>query len=487
MKCIKCKERSDIKFQNPFVIVICGASGDLARKKVIPAVFSLYCQGCLPDDFIIAGFGRSDLNDKSFRELIVQNLTCRYTPEHSCSERMQEFLARCYYVQGFYNSPDSFLDLYMRLKELTASSVQNIIFYLAVTPDVYVDISRSLAAAGLNTCSPADREPWMRIVVEKPFGYDRASSDKLAEALSLVFSEDQIFRIDHYLGKEVVQDLMVLRFANTVLEPIWNRHYVSSVDIIWKEKAGIEARGSYFDNYGIIRDVIQNHLLQLVALIGMEEPASIAASDVNRAKIALLKAIAPVQIEDVILGQYTASEANGVKRLGYRDEANVRPNSKTPTFASCVLNIGNDRWDGIPFRILAGKALDENIAKITICFRVNPGNIFCGVGQCPATNNLTIIIQPDPSINLYITHKEPGQAIKLVESPLDLQYVAGFNKQIPEAYERLILDVIGNNRTFFISTAELAASWDVLTPLLKEIEAKDIQPCGYPFGASVVE
>ncbi|MGD9873148.1 MAG: glucose-6-phosphate dehydrogenase [Kiritimatiellia bacterium] len=458
--------------------IVIGASGDLARRKVIPALFALYCQNLLPEKFRVIGFARTEMTDAAFRESITANLTCRYTPGESCAERMDEFLSRCFYRSGHYDSRESFQALYTKLKELEGPQEANRIFYLAVPPSIFHDIAHALGGAGL--VRPAGGEPWTRVVIEKPFGTDRASSDELSRQIRSVFDERQIFRIDHYLGKEVIQNLMVLRFANLIFEPIWNRLYVDKIFISWAETIGIEGRAGYFDGIGVIRDVMQNHLLQMLALVTMEQPVSLAKY-VREEKVKVLRSIQPVMLDDMVLGQYAA----GGKQRGYREEPGVPADSITPTYAMAVLCMRSRRWSGVPFILSAGKALDHSMTEIRIQFKRTAGHVFLDKwpeGLPP--NELVIRVQPDESIKFGIMNKVPGLGLNLEHSELNLRYASAFEGLIPEAYESLLLDVMKGEPGLFICEDELEASWDVFTPVLHEIDKKRIAPEPYAFGSA---
>jgi glucose-6-phosphate 1-dehydrogenase len=320
------------------------------------------------------------------------------------------------------------------------------------------------------------------VILEKPFGRDRRTSDELVGAVSEVFREEQVFRIDHYLGKEVIQNLLVLRFANLIFEPIWNRTYVKNVEIVWKEDIGVEGRGGYFDDFGIIRDVLQNHLLQILALLAMEPPSRFQPRNLAAEKLRVLEAIPPVRAEDIVIGQYGPATVEGTRMSGYREDASVGDDSRTPTFAAVRLAVENHRWKGVPFYVTAGKALDDKMTEIRIQFYELAHNIFCEPTTCPRPNRLVIRVQPDESISLHITNKVPGMAMEIAQHRLNLQYKTTFDKTIPEAYERLLLDVIQGDRGQFIGAEELAAAWDVFTPILDRIDREAWMPQPYEFG-----
>lgn len=463
-------------------IVVVGASGDLARRKLFPSLFSLYCQGRLPKDFHVFGFARSHFENDAFRHRITEHLTCRYAEGESCAARMEEFLGRCHYVSGDYDATDAFLDLFIKMRDAEGGAPTRRLYYLAVPPSVFLDVARSIGNAGLVACG--NDEPWSRVVLEKPFGRDRESSDALTEAMSQVFMEHSTYRIDHYLGKEVIQNLMVLRFANVIFEPMWNRQFIHSVRIRWKEDLGLEGRGGYFDHYGIIRDVMQNHLLQILALVAMEPPRRLDAVGITAEKTRLLRFIPPVQADALRIGQYVAATVGKRSYPSYTDDPTVPDNSITPTYAAVKLAIDNWRWEGVPFYLEAGKGLDTCITEIRIRFRSLPGNMFCSSASgCPLANEMVIRVQPDEAIHLSITNKVPGMGMNLEVRNLDLQYKAAFTETIPDAYENLLLDVIQGDRSLFIQSEELEAAWDIFTPILHELEAKRQMPELYRFGS----
>ncbi len=468
-------------------VVVVGGSGDLARKKIFPALFALFCQNRLPADFCLIGFARSSLSDEAFRAKVAEYLTCRYTPDSSvCSTRMASFLDRCHYQRGEYGDADAYLDLFERLRATGDFHAANQIYYLAIPPSAFLDTAQAMGRAGLVPCG--DRPHWVRVVVEKPFGRDRASSDELAANLALVFSERQTYRIDHYLGKEVIQNLLVLRFANTIFEPLWNCHYIDGVEIVWKENIGTKGRGGYFDQFGIIRDVIQNHLLQILAMVAMERPAAMTGKAIRDSKVAVLQAIPAASLADVRLGQYVAGRrADGKVEPGYREDETVPSASTTATFASVRLGIHNPRWAGVPFRITAGKGADERKTEVRIRFKPLKDSIFCNEGSCPPANELVIRIQPREGMHFTVVTKALGDKLALHAKELDLSYSRAFNDQeIPDAYESLLLDVVNGDKGLFIRDDELAAAWDIFTPLLHEIEGRQIVPRPYPFGDAAI-
>ncbi len=468
----------------PLNIVIVGASGDLARQKIAPALFALFCQGLLPERCQIIGFARSDYTDDSFRARLAETLTCRYRPGRNCRQLTQDFLARCFYCRGDYDARDAFLDVYQIMRRLEdGAGGGNRLFYMAVPPQVFQDVAQAIGGAGLVHCQGPR---WSRVIVEKPFGKDRASSDRLVRDLRTIFTEEQTYRIDHYLGKEVIQNLLILRFANAVFEPLWNRRHIERVEIVWHEDIGMEGRGGYFDHYGIIRDVMQNHLLQILALTAMERPAKLDhAGAIRAAKVRLLRAVAPVRAGGLRLGQYGAARTSGRRRPGYLDEAQVAAGSLTPTYAAVRLRLRNPRWRGVPFDLEAGKGLHDRLTEIRIHFRRRPAAAFRFQTQPLPGNVLVIRVQPDEGIYLRVNNKVPGLAMALAPTMLDLRYADAFPRRpIPSAYECLLWEALEGDRSLFISEAELAAAWDIFTPALHALDRRPRRPLPYVFGSA---
>lgn len=459
-------------------IVVVGASGDLARRKVIPALYALDCQGLLPENIRIVGFARTACTNAQFRALVSEYLECRYRTERSSSSRSYAFLEKCFYCQGQYGAKDSFLDLQRLLRRLENASPARRLYYLAIPPSVFGDVAKALAAAGMITGK--DDPSWSRVVIEKPFGYDRESSDALVKETRRAFDESQIFRIDHYLGKEVVQNLFVLRFANVVFEPVWNSKYIKSVQITWKEPGGIGARAGYFDESGIIRDVMQNHLLQLMAMVAVEPQEKFDGVSFRRRKHELLHTVSPAALADLALGQYQGCEREGKRVPSYREEPGIKPGSLTPTYAAAILRVNNRRWKGVPFLIRAGKGLDAHITEIRIIFRHVAAGPFLPSIKDFAPNELVVRVQPDEEIYLSMIVKVPGLEDQLTSTRLNLKYATTFTKPIPDAYEGLLLDVLRGEQGFFIGASELEAAWDIFTPVLREIDKNKIEPDPYP-------
>ncbi|KAL5123135.1 Glucose-6-phosphate 1-dehydrogenase, chloroplastic [Glycine soja] len=463
-------------------ITVVGASGDLAKKKIFPALFALYYEDCLPKHFTIYGYARSKMTDAELRNMVSKTLTCRIDKRENCNEKMDQFLKRCFYHSGQYDSQENFAALDKKLKEHEGGRTSNRLFYLSIPPNIFID------AVKCASLSASSGNGWTRVIVEKPFGRDSDSSAALTRSLKQYLTEDQIFRIDHYLGKELVENLSVLRFSNLIFEPLWSRQYIRNVQLIFSEDFGTEGRGGYFDHYGIIRDIMQNHLLQILALFAMETPFFFPPEFQlpNGCQVKVLRSMRPLRLDDMVIGQYKSHTRGGVTYPAYVDDKTVPSGSLTPTFAAAALFIDNARWDGVPFLMKAGKALHNKRAEIRVQFRHVPGNLYnrnFGTDLDRATNELVIRVQPDEAIYLKINNKVPGLGMKLDRSNLNLHYAARYSKEIPDAYERLLLDAIEGERRLFIRSDELDAAWSLFTPVLKELEEKKIIPEYYPYGS----
>uniref|UniRef100_UPI00398F5FF8 glucose-6-phosphate 1-dehydrogenase isoform X2 n=1 Tax=Pristiophorus japonicus TaxID=55135 RepID=UPI00398F5FF8 len=456
----------------PTVLVVVGASGDLAKKKIYPTLWWLYLDGLLPADTHLVGFARSHLTMANVRKQVLPFM--KVTEEEA--SKLDDFFGRNTYVQGKYTDLASFQALDRHITALCKGHKANRLFYLALPPSVYEDVTLNIKQGCM------DQFGWNRVIVEKPFGKDLASSDKLSNHLSTLFREDQIYRIDHYLGKEMVQNLMVLRFANRIFGPVWNRDNIASVVLTFKEPFGTEGRGGYFDEFGIIRDVMQNHMMQMLCLVAMEKPASTSPNDVRDEKVKVLKNIPEIRLGDVVVGQYAGNPAGqGEAKKGYCDDPTVPKGSVTATYAAVVLYIQNERWDGVPFVMRCGKALNERKAEVRLQFRDVPGDIF--QQQCKR-NELVIRVQPNEAIYTKMMTKKPGMFFNPEESELDLTYGSRYKDvKLPDAYERLILDVFCGNQMHFVRSDELREAWRIFTPLLHKLETSKVRPVPYVYGS----
>ncbi|WCJ42302.1 glucose-6-phosphate dehydrogenase 6 [Euphorbia peplus] len=454
-------------------IIVLGASGDLAKKKTFPALFNLYRQGFLQSNEVhIFGYARTKISDQELRDRISGYLDKNASSGHS--EDVPKFLQLIKYVSGSYDSEDGFklLDKEISEHEVSKNSAEGScrrLFYFALPPSVYPVVCRMIKKCCMNK---SDRGGWTRIVVEKPFGKDLESSEKLSAQIGELFEEPQIYRIDHYLGKELVQNMLVLRFANRFFLPLWNRDNIANVQIVFREDFGTEGRGGYFDEYGIIRDIIQNHLLQVLCLVAMEKPVSLKPEHIRDEKVKVLQSVIPIKDDDVVLGQYE----------GYKDDPTVPNHSNTPTFATVVMHIHNERWEGVPFILKAGKALNSRKAEIRLQFKDVPGDIFkC---QKQGRNEFVIRLQPKEAMYMKLTVKQPGLEMSTVQSELDLSYGQRYQEvTIPEAYERLILDTIKGDQQHFVRRDELKAAWEIFTPLLHRIDNGEMKPIPYKPGS----
>ncbi|XP_050527221.1 glucose-6-phosphate 1-dehydrogenase [Daktulosphaira vitifoliae] len=454
------------------LIVVMGASGDLAKKKIYPTLWMLFRDSLIPEKTYIYGYSRS--------KLTMDQIKANCTPYLKCSEhekdRLADFWSYNFYVSGSYDAVSDYQNLSNKLASHESSGPSNRLFYLAIPPSLFEQTTTHIQETCMNN------KGWSRIIIEKPFGRDADSSEKLSSHLAKLFSEDQVYRIDHYLGKEMVQNLMTLRFGNRMFSTGWNRDNIAQVQITFKEPFGTEGRGGYFDSFGIIRDVMQNHLLQILSLLAMEKPATIHPDDVRNEKVKVLKCIPQVQLSDVVLGQYVGNPeaTEDHKKFGYCDDKTVPEGSKTATYASAVLKINNERWDGVPFILKCGKALNERKAEIRLQYHDVPGDIFGGVLK---RNELVIRVQPDEAVYIKMMTKRPGIGFEMEETELDLSYNSRYkNVKLPDAYERLILDVFCGSQMHFVRSDELSEAWRIFTPLLHEIEATNPTPIPYKYG-----
>ncbi|XP_071980383.1 glucose-6-phosphate 1-dehydrogenase isoform X1 [Engystomops pustulosus] len=462
----------DFQQTQTHIFIVVGASGDLAKKKIYPTLWWLYNDGLLPEDTYIVGFARSKLNVQDIRK----QSEAYFKVSHNDAQKLDTFFKRNSYVSGQYSDEASFKALNKHLEALPNGAKANRLFYLAVPPSVYLDVTRNIRMTCMSTIG------WNRVIVEKPFGKDLESSNKLSEHISSLYQENQIYRIDHYLGKEMVQNLMVLRFGNRIFGPLWNRDHIASVVLTFKEPFGTQGRGGYFDEFGIIRDVMQNHLLQMMCLVAMEKPVSTNSDDVRDEKVKVLKCVPELTLDNIVLGQYVGNpEGQGDAQKGYLDDPTVPKGSHTPTFATAALYVKNERWDGVPFIMRCGKALNERKAEVRLQFREVPGDIF--QGQCKR-NELVIRVQPDEAVYTKMMTKKPGMFFNPEESELDLTYGNRYKDvKLPDAYERLILDVFCGSQMHFVRSDELKEAWRIFTPILHQLEKEKIKPLPYKYGS----
>jgi glucose-6-phosphate 1-dehydrogenase len=436
----------------PCAIVIFGATGDLAARKLLPALHALHRDGQLHPDTVVVGFGRSDLDDDGLRRQLGAGVA-----EHGGGElddAWQDLAERITYVRGSYDDPDAFEALAGHLRDLGRPDH---VYYTATPPQTYAPIVSGLADAGL----ASEREGFRRVVIEKPFGEDFESAQALNAHVLERFSESQVYRIDHYLAKETAQNLAVLRFANTLFEPIWSNRAIDHVQITMAEPMGVEGRGDFYDQAGVVRDVFQNHLLQLLALVAMEPPARYDADAVRDEKVKVLRSVACTDPQRIVLGQYGA----GRDAPAYLEEPGVDPDSRTPTYAAACFGIRNWRWAGVPFYIRAGKRLEAKASEIVLRFK-EPLHVPFDLPTPPKADRLVLRIVPDEGISLRFNAKQPGQGIEIDRVGLDFVYQGRYERPNPDAYETLIVDIIAGDATLFMRADEVEAQWRVVAPLL---------------------
>jgi len=473
--------------KNPknLVIVIFGASGDLASRKLIPAIFSLKSQEIMPDKYLILGIGRTKMETADFRKKMGESIISFSEEKKKDNNLIEDFLKDLYYLSMNNYSVEGFTELksYLQKADKEYGIGGNYIFYMATPPSMYETLAINLAKSGLND----QQEGFRRVIIEKPFGYDLQSGKKLNSTLHDFLFEDQIFRIDHYLGKETVQNLLVTRFANGIFEPLWNRNFIHRIEITSAESIGVENRGGYYDSSGALRDMVQNHLLQMVGLTAMEPPSSLDADAIRNEVLKVFQSLQPISEEDVpkqvIRGQYTGSLIRGECVTGYRYEEGVVVDSRTETYVAIKFFINNWRWGGVPFYIRTGKRLPTRVTEIVIHFRQTPHHLFQReVGKLSA-NQLIIRIQPDEGILLKFDMKEPGARFNVKNVNMDFHYKDLADIRVPSAYERLLHDVMLGDSTLFSRDDEVETAWKFLEPIQRAwTNNPKIKVFGYPAG-----
>jgi glucose-6-phosphate 1-dehydrogenase len=458
------------RMPEPATFVLFGATGDLAHRKVFPALYQLWRSNLLPVGMRFVAVARRPYDDAAFREEVRASIETHARVQPMDPDAWTSFAERLSYVAGDFGDAATYerLSAYLDADEAARGATGDRIYYLATQASAFGEIVSQLGRVGMDHEVPGGG--WRRVVIEKPFGRDHDSARRLNRDVGRVFRESQVYRIDHYLGKETVRNLLVFRFANLIFEPMWNRRYVDHVQITVAESIGVERRGTFYEETGAARDILQNHLLQLLALVAMEPPATFEANALRDEKVKVLRSIAPMRPDDVardaVRGQYGPGWVGGEPVPGYREEAEVDPESETETFVAVRLGIDDWRWAGVPFYLRTGKRLPKRATEIAIRFREVPHLLFRGSGAAPDANLLALRIQPDEGILLRFGAKVPGLGIDVRSVNMDFGYGTGFNVDSPDAYETLILDALLGDQALFTREDEVEEAWRVVTPML---------------------
>lgn len=470
------------------LLIIFGASGDLTYRKLVPALFDMYKQESLPTNFAVLGVARSKLTDDTFREKMADGIRqfAKAGKEASDSD-IKSFSQKVFYQSINTEDSKDYIILNSKLDSLSkeVKTGNNYIFYLSTPPNLYPIIPKYLAQQGLND----EKDGFRRIIIEKPFGTDLKSAIALNKSLLEDYNEEQIYRIDHYLGKETVQNMLVTRFANGIYEPLWNRNYIHHVEITASESIGVENRGSYYDHSGALRDMVQNHLLQMLALVAMEPPMAIDSVAIRNEKLKVFQALHPLSAEalknDIIRGQYTAAKVKGKQLSGYREEKGVDPDSRTETYVAMKLFIDNWRWGGVPFYIRTGKRLPTRVSEVVIHFKPTPYSLFVDNKEFINDGNQLIMrIQPDEGVLFKTGMKVPGRGYQVKNVNIDFHYSDLQGTYVPEAYERLLLDCMIGDSTLYIRGDALEETWKFVQPILDYWDTDPDAPLyGYPSGS----
>jgi len=469
-------------------VLMFGASGDLAQRKVVPSLFGLYTKNLMRRAFFLVGYGRSVLTNAQFRALVRESIVAHIPAAQRDEDTLSAFVAACSFVQGDYADPADYAGLrtHIRAEQARSGTKGNLLVYLSVPPAIYAPIVQQLGTAGIAQ-ERQHGNGWVRVIVEKPLGHDLVSARALDAAVRAVLSEQQIYRIDHYVAKETVQNICMFRFANVMFEPVWNAAYIDNVQITVAETVGVGERAGYFESAGIVRDMFQNHLMQLLALVAMEPPARFTAPALHDAKAAVLRAVAPLALDpaapDIVRGQYDPGTLRGQAMAGYRAERGVAPDSRIETYAAARLCIDTPRWRGVPFYLRSGKRLQCKKTEIAVTFKHVPHSIFAPLAATDLTPNILVFnVQPDEGVALMIQAKKPGPKMCLCDLNLDMSYREAFQADPPESYERLLLDCMLGDQMLFIREDVVELSWALFTPVLQAWAAGDARTL-HPYSA----
>ena len=449
------------------LLIIFGGTGDLTRRKLIPALYDLACIGCTNPNFVVLGVGRTQLTDEQFRERMHEGIAKSKDARNYSENGWNDFAKRLHYLVGDANHPNFYPILKSKIEEMQKEGAsKNVLFYVSTPASLAPPIVEGLGQSGLSHNS----DGWTRIVLEKPFGHDLKSAQDLNEIVSRVFDEESVYRIDHYLGKETVQNIMVFRFGNSMFEPIWNRNYIDYIEITAAETLGVENRAAFYEETGALRDMVANHLLQLLTLTAMEPPVAFDANSVRELKVQVLRAIRPMSVEEVakrtIRGQYGPGEIDGVDVPGYRQEPGVSPDSRTETYVAVEFHVDNWRWAGVPFYVRSGKRLGKSETEIKVHFKRTPQALFAKTADDDIKPNvITLRVQPNEGIAMSFAAKLPGAQMKAVPVKMDFNYQDAFGGQTPVAYETLLLDAMRGDPTLFTRGDETENQWRIITPM----------------------
>jgi glucose-6-phosphate 1-dehydrogenase len=462
------------------LLIIFGASGDLTKRKLVPALYDLACAGCMAPGFEVLGVSRTPLSDEAFRTQVHDSAIKSRDTRGFTDTCWSSFESRLHYFPGDINDREFYPKLKAKLEEMTKNgSSPNYLFYVSTPASLAAPIVEGLGAQRLNYRDNG----WTRIILEKPFGRDLTSARELNQVVAKVFAEREVYRIDHYLGKETVQNMLVFRFGNSIFEPVWNRNYIDYVEITAAEPLGVETRAAFYEETGALRDMMANHLLQLLTLTAMEPPVAFDADSVREQKVGVLRSIRPMSIDEVakrtVRGQYGAGAINGQPVVGYRDEPNVNPKSNTETFAGVEFYVDNWRWAGVPFFIRTGKRLPRHVTEIRVHFKRTPQALFASTSDDQIEHNIvTMRIQPDEGISMRFAAKRPGTSMKTLPVQMNFMYREAFGADTPVAYETLILDAMRGDATLFTRRDEVEAEWRIITPI--EEAWAELRPPSFP-------